>query len=402
MITKPILLDETGQQMLSAMNRQNALLEIMASDKIAELTTNLDEIHRLVREGIAQEVLAVGDQINVNWSDGTNEYTVPLDIVHFGDVQLQDGETVPGMYLQWHFCTPFDIQFDNREAFYKVPAGGLSAGTYHVTLAQTWSQAVAGSYQFTLTQDVPEGGVLTGFSSMPDTAPANWTVSSRASQTATELIETVAVEAGDGGTDLGTMPYTVPSTLNSMQRVAYGYGRWSQSAYRQWLNSKAAAGSWWAPQNDFDVPPAQLAGQRGFMAGFSEDFLAILGKVKVRTALNTVEGLTDTYEDTYDTFFLPSLEQMYGTPQLADAEGPYWEYWKRALGLTSPALTGSANKYDAYKTYAINARTSAQTVRLRSAFRGGASSAWNVNSTGYLGSNYAYGSIRCAPACVVC
>ena len=402
MITKPILLDETGQMMLSAMNRQNALLEIMASDKIAELTTNLEEIRRLVREGIAHEVLDIGDQINVNWSDGTNSYTVPLDIVHFGNVELQDGEIVPGMWLQWHYCTPFDIQFDNREAFYVAPEGGLAAGTYHVTLAQTWSQAVAGTYQFTLTQDVPEGGVLTGFSSMPDTAPSNWTVSSRSSQTSTELIETVAVESGDGGTDLGTMPYTVPSTLNSMQRVAYGYNRWSQSAYRQWLNSKAAAGAWWTPQNDFDVPPAQLAGQRGFMAGFDEEFLAVIGKVKVTTALNTVEGHAVDREVTYDTFFLPSLEQMYGTPQLAGAEGEYWEYWKRALGLTSPAGTGSSNKYDAYKIYAINAKTSAQRVRLRSATRGTAYTAWYVNSAGYLHSAYiAYSSTRCAPACVI-
>lgn len=400
MITKPILLDETGQMMLSAMNRQNALLEIMASDKIAELTTNLEEIHRLVREGIAHEVLDIGDQINVSWSDGTNSYTVPLDIVHFGNVELQDGEIVPGMWLQWHYCTPFGVQFDNYEAFY-VATEGLSAGTYHVTLAQTWSQAVAGSYQFTLTQDVPEGGYLMGFTTMADRAPSAWTVSSYASQTATSAIETVAVESGDGGTDLGTMPYNKAGTLNSMYRTGYGYHRWSQSGIRQWLNSKAAVGAWWTPQNAFDRAPSELSSQRGFMAGFDDDFLAILGKVKVTTALNTYEDFATDREDTYDTFFLPSLEQMYGTPQLAGAEGEYWEYWKRALGLTSPAGTGSSNVYEAYKTYAINAKTSAQNVRLRSASRGH-SSPWGVSSAGYLGHNNPSSSDRCAPACVIC
>lgn len=401
MITKPILLDETGQQMLSAMNRQNALLEIMASDKIAELTTNLDEIHRLVRESIAQEVMSIGDQINVAWSDGTNEYTVPMDIVHFGNVELEDGEILPGMWLQWHYCTPFGIQFDNYEAFY-VATEGLAAGTYHVSLAQTWSKAIAGSYQFTLTEDVPAGGYLMGFTQMPDKNPDTWTVSSYASQTATTAIETVAVASGDGGTDLGTMALTVPGTLNCMQRVGYGYNRWSQSGIRQWLNSKAAAGSWWTPQNDFDRAPSELTSQRGFMAGFSDEFLSILGKVKVTTALNTVEGHATDREDTYDTFFLPSLEQMYGTPQLAGAEGEYWEYWKRALGLTSPSGTGSANIHEAYKTYAINAKTSAQYVRLRSAYRGVANYTWLVTSTGYLGSDRAYASFRCAPACVIC
>lgn len=401
MITKPILLDETGQQMLSAMNRQNALLEIMAADKIAELTTNLDEIHRLVREGIAEEVLAIGDQINVAWSDGTNDYTVPLDIVHFGNVELEDGEIVPGMWLQWHYCTPFGVQFDNYEAFY-MATEGLAAGTYHVSLAQTWSKALVGSYQFTLTQDVPAGGLLMGFTTMADREPSAWTVSSYASQSATTAIETVPVTAGDGGTDLGTMPYNKAGALNSMFRTGYGYHRWSQSGIRQWLNSKAAVGQWWTPQNDFDRAPNELATQRGFMAGFSEEFLHILGKVKVTTALNTYEDFETDREDTYDTFFLPSLEQMYGTPQLAGAEGEYWEYWKRALGLSSPSGTGSANIHEAYKIYAINAKTSAQYVRLRSASRGSFTT-WHVHSTGYLGSygNPSYAG-RCAPACVIC
>ena len=401
MITKPILLDETGQQMLSAMNRQNALLEIMAADKIAELTTNLDEIHRLVREGIAEEVLAVGDQINVAWSDGTNEYTVPLDIVHFGNVELQDGEIVPGMWLQWHYCTPFGVQFDGYEALYKATEA-LPAGTYHFTQASTWSAAAAGTYQFTLTQDVPAGGVIAGLQRLADTAIEGNTVKTYATPDATTPIETATVTAGNGGTDLGTISNTVPGALNSAQRLGYGYNRWSQSGIRQWLNSKAAVGAWWTPQNDFDMPPVELASQRGFMAGFSDEFLSILGKIKVTTALNTVEGLATDREDTYDTFFLPSMEQMYSTPQLAGAEGEYWEYWKRALGLTSPALTGSSYKYPGYLTYAINAKTSAQLVRLRSAFRGYATSTWVVNSTGYLGGNYAYYSGRCAPACVIC
>lgn len=400
-IAKPILLDETGKQMVSALNRQNALLEIMASDKVAELTTDLNEIRRLVREGIADQVLSIGDQINVPWSDGTNSYTVPLDIVHFGNVELQDGETVPGMYLQWHFSTPFAITFDQREAFY-VATEGLAAGTYHVAFAQTVRQLTAGSYQFTLTQDVPAGGVLTGFDSAPDTAPETWAVSSRASQLSTEIIETVPVTSGDDGTDLGIIQTSMPGALNSLVRTAYGYNRWSQSAYRQWLNSGAAAGEWWAPQNSFDVPPTQGLERRGFMAGFSAEFLNILGHVKVRTALNTVEGFESTYEDTYDTFFLPSLEQMYCTPQLAGVEGPYWEYWKRALELPSPALTGQDHTYPRYKTYAVNAQTSSQYVRLRSANRGTAANAWSVSASGFIASYYACSGNRCAPACVVC
>jgi len=239
---------------------------------------------------------------------------------------------------------------------------------------------------------------------MPDQDPANWTVSSRSSQTATELIETVAVSAGDGGTDLGTMPYTVPATLNSMQRTGYGYNRWSQSAIRQHLNSAAAAGAWWTPQNRFDRQPDQLAALRGFMAGFDEEFLNIIKPVKVRTALNTVtDSEIGTYEDTYDTFFLASLEQEYIAPQLASVEGEAWEYWKQRLGLASPQVTGSAGTNAAHIRYGYNAKSSAPYCRLRSAHRGYGSGAWNVSSAGsaagYFSATYAY---RCAPACVIC
>lgn len=396
-ITKPILLDETGKQLLQAMNRQNAILEVMAADKLAELTTNLEEIHRLVREGIAHEVLEIGDQINVPWSDGTTNYVMPFDIVHFGEVELADGEKVPGMYLQSHYALPAGVPYDIYEAFYLCP-NGLAAGTYNVTTAQAWSKIPKASFQFTLTKPVPAGGCLCGFERMADTD--SWQVKSYADMKTTTPIETVAVSQGEGGTSLGVMPYNkATDDINSMYRTGYGYHRWSQSNLRQYLNSDAAAGGWWTAQNAFDRAPSEVAKQ-GFMKGFNEDFLKILGKVKVTTALNTYEGHASDRETTVDTFFLPSLEQIYCTPQLAGAEGEYWEYWKRALGIEAPAAT-HPSVYEAYKTYALNAKTSAQACWLRSANRGGIN-AWYQYSGGGVGSGNPYFAFRCAPACVIC
>ena len=138
------------------------------------------------------------------------------------------------------------------------------------------------------------------------------------------------------------------------------------------------------------------------MTGFGEDFLSIIQPVKVTTALNTVtdNDLGDR-EDTYDTFFLPSLEQMYGVPQLKGAEGEYFEYWKRALGLTSPA-SYHPSIYNEYIHYAINAKTSAQSVRLRSASRNYSYTTWYVGTTGYLYIGYASNANRFAPVCVIC
>ena len=139
------------------------------------------------------------------------------------------------------------------------------------------------------------------------------------------------------------------------------------------------------------------------MTGFGEDFLSIIQPVKVTTALNTVteKDLGDR-EDTYDTFFLPSLEQMYAKNQLTGAEGEYFEYWKRATGLTTPAVWYEAGRNPGYIHYAINAKTSAQHVRLRSANRYYSCYAWNVNAAGGIGEDYAYLAYRFAPVCVIC
>ena len=151
-----------------------------------------------------------------------------------------------------------------------------------------------------------------------------------------------------------------------------------------------------------DVKPDQLATKAGFMTGFDDEFLSAIGPIKVTTALNTVtdKDLGNT-EDTYDTFFLPSLEQMYAKPQLAGVEGDYFEYWKRATNATKPNEWYEAGKNPGYLTYGIDAKTSPQSVRLRSAHRSGSYSAWNVYSSGYFTFSYTNYAGRCAPVCAV-
>ena len=96
--------------------------------------------------------------------------------------------------------------------------------------------------------------------------------------------------------------------------------------------------------------------------------------MKVRTALNTVTDAAEgTYEDTYDKIFLPSLEQEFITPQASGIEGDAWEYWKKAVERSTPTPWYKTFAEGGHPiTYAINAKTSAQAVRLRSASRGGA------------------------------
>lgn len=407
--------------LVAAEERRNLLLTRMVeAQEGATPIFTLREIHEITQHGEAPNVLNIGDQINVRWNNGTADYILPFDIVHFGDVELQDGETVPGTFIQSHYALE-GIQFSQNEGFFVIPAGGYAAGTtFHFMMGNSWGSNVVAnkSYQFTLAQAYAEGDIFQlgkqndETSALPDTAPAQWRVRTykATGSVVAGLVETpteiVTLTEGTDGTDLGTLSTSTKygtSGLNNMQRAGYGYNRYSQSAIRQWMNSAAAAGAWYTPKNPYARRPAQLASMRGMMAGFDQEFLDILKPVKVRTALNTVSDADlGTYEDTYDMFFLASLEQEYITPQLANVEGPYWEYWKRRLGLTSPQGTGGANANANHIRYAYNAKSSAQNCRLRSAFRGPSYSAWHVNSTGSANGYYATYAYRAVPACVIC
>lgn len=402
-IQKPIALDETLKQVVEKLHTQNLLLNVMAGESL-EVTETMTEIRKIVQNGHAQDVFNIGDQIVVPWTDiATGKtYNAVLDVTHFENVTLKDGSEVPGMYVQWHYATPFGVSFDNYEAFYYAE-GELPAGTYYITVGETWGNNCVkdATYHFTLTKPVPAGGQLSGFRGMPDQAAANWKVYSYESPAAKDPIETVSVTAGAQGTSLGTLLHAGDGTLNSIQRTAYGSNRWSQSAIRQWLNSEAGIGEWWTPQNNFDRQPDQLATKAGFLSGFDEEFLSCIQAVKVTTALNTVTDSADgEKEDTYDKVFLPSIEQMYIKPQLSGAEGEYFEYWKHASELTAPMEYYQT--YPQVRTYAIENHASAQGVRLRSASRGTASGTWYIDSSGGVSNYDAVNAHRCAPACVIC
>lgn len=409
---EPILLDATGQQILGQLERQNGYLAMLAEGKRSEIYNSVGQIASIVRSSdleTIKKIFPFGDQIIVPWKDmddaahNTDEtaYPVELDIVHHGMVTLQDGSVVPGMYLMMHKCSAYGVQFSHQQAFLNCP-DGLTAGTYHLTLSTKWgTHAVAGTtWQFTLTKNVPAGGRLSGFEGMPDQPNTNWRVKSWANPIDANPIETVVVTSGSEGTDLGSMPYNAvgDNGLNGMQQVAYGHNRWSTSAIRQYLN--ASGTNWFSSKEDFDIRPDQY-NKKGFMSGFNSDFLNAIKPVKVTTALNTVEGFADATEDTYDTFFLPSLEQINATPQLRGVEGDYFEYWRRRLGAKDFVGWYAENTFDAFKIPAINANSS-QSVRLRSAYRGYAHSAWYVYASGYVGSSIASSAYRFSPVCVIC
>ena len=387
--------DTTLQQIANA-------VEMIAFANSADLNnvSTWKQISGLVKNGYAQKIFDYGDQFIEKWTDTADavEYEYPWRVNHFENVELENGEVVPGMYLQAHYAHPFGVQFSNARAFLACP-DGLSAGTYNVMLGADWgSNAKANTYwSFTLTKDVPSGGRLAGFIRMPDVSTGSWTVISYAADAITK-IETVPVVSGQNGTDLGTLQYnTRNGNLNSMHETGYGCNRWKTSAIRQYLNSDQPKGKWWTPQDEWDIAPDQLATKDGFLCGLPDDMKQAIKTVKVTTYTNTVQD-GGTADITYDKVFLPSLEQMYINPQIS-GEGNLHEYWKRRSGSSTKLQQWGA--YPRLIHYAVENHTSPQFVRLRSAYRGDAYSAWYVTSSGGVYGSNAFNANRFSPLVVM-
>lgn len=316
-------------------------------------------LQKLCSTGKASNYFNIGDEIIIPWTDnGGNdpiEYQYPFVVTHFGDVYDENGDLHEnGMWLMAKYATPSNIVFDAAEST-------------TVDLTQE-PNALQGWYYWGV-----DG--------------SNYT----------------ALELNTGDAIPTTHASVVKCGVNNAGVLRYGYNRWKDSAYRQWLNSDAAKNEgWWTEQHMGDHPPAAAQlNLPGWLDGFTDEWKAIFKPVKVDTACNTVTdgGVTDT---TYDTFFLPSLEQMYGAPQAAGVEGDYWEYWKEETGLDTPTNGSSSNTNEARKIPSIaNPTGSAVNCYLRSAIRGNASGMWYVHAAGFLAGNYATTSYRALPACVI-
>lgn len=407
MVTDPVYLDQTAKDNGKKLDQMTAALLGMSSSLgvIARAQTGVVEemdyngIKAVVAAGNAPAVFPVGTQlVNTYTGKDGKVYDCPWDVVKTDDIaEGETGTTAPAMVLQMHYASLEDIQFSAYQAFFVVPEAGLVAGTYNVKMGLDWGTNVktGTSYQFTLTKNAPAGARLTGFYNAPDVAPANWKVYVYKDQQKSELLETCNVSAGSTGTNLGTFLAKPKGNLNGLHPVGYGDNRWHKSAYRQYLNSDAAAGGWWTPQDEWDMKPDLADTVPGFLAGFSDDFKAALTRVKVVTYDNTVTD-DGSAVVTYDKIFLPSLEEIYCSPQVS-GEGTYWPYWKERTGAKTPQAVWQT--YPLRITRDLAQRTVGRNVRLRSAGRGTGSSAFGVTSSGYVGNWYAIYADRCAPAC---
>ena len=408
MVTDPVYLDQTAKDNGKKLDQMTAALLGMSSSLgvIARAQTGVVEemdyngIKAVVAAGNAPAVFPVGTQlVNTYTGKDGKVYDCPWDVVKTDDIaEGETGTTAPAMVLQMHYASLEDIQFSAYQAFFVVPEAGLVAGTYNVKMGLDWGSNVKTGtvYQFTLTKNAPAGARLTGFYNAPDTAPTSWKVYVYKDQNKSELLETCNVSAGEAGTNLGTFLAKPNGNLNGLHPVGYGDNRWWKSAYRQYLNSDAPAKEWWTPQDEWDMKPDQADTVPGFLAGFSDDFKLALTRTKVVTYGNTVTD-DGSAVVTYDKIFLPSLQEIYCSPQVSGEGTGYWPYWKERTGAKTPQALWQT--YPLRITRDLAQRTVGRYVRLRSASRGDGDDAFDVSSSGYVTGWYAFYAYRCAPAC---
>lgn len=371
--------------------------------KGANLPETWEQVVLAIKSKLHKEMYAVGDKFSNIWKDTNNsnkEYDNPLRINHFEDgLELEDGTTVDGMWLQTVYAHLKGLQFSHQQAFY-VSDEGMTAGTYCIGFDYTWGDkgyVTKGDYwNFTLTKDVPAGGKLAGFYGATDQPQTNWRVYVYSADGKTVLETVSAINKGQEGTLLGVMTAYGDENLNGIQQMAYGDNRYATSAIRQYLNSDKPKGEWWTAQTKWDIAPDQLSQIDGYLCGMDPELLTVLKPVKVVTYCNTVTatGQKQVKDITYDKVTLISMEQMYINPQIT-GEGEAHEYYKELNGTSTKFQQWQT--YEILKTFTVENRTSPQHVRLRSAILNSAYNAWIVYSSGNVGNHNASTATRPAP-----
>ena len=366
--------------------------------------TNWNAVAELVRAGMGETSFPVGSQFAVQHS----EYGMLLfDVAAHNHHKKPGDPDAPTMTLLMHHCI-YGYQIDASELLWvNTGDSALAAGVYNFTLykgsnvGQTYED---GTYQFTTTKPIPAGGGWTHnkvgvpYANEADYKPENITSGTVTTYNADgSVLETgIVVTAASGGTSLGTASnakadcVNTIGTFNSIMRRVYGSNNWAESAARQWLNSSAAANSWWHRQTIFDLVP-NYANKAGFLADLDPDFVDALGAVDITTASNTIYEMGDMLDGSYttrDKLFLLSVTEIGLGSNDITIEGS-------TLPLYHGATSTDRIKYD----YA--AQTTAHYWWLRSPYPLSAQRVRFITPEGDLDSIGASDGLGLAAACVI-
>ena len=192
-------------------------------------------------------------------------------------------------------------------------------------LPRLFLQAV--QHPFQIQFDAPEKTYAPTWDTVFINGKAYYTVSG---ETYTQLAAGTDYENGDSIAEWQTTEGQTVYTKNHADRISSGCNSYMMSNIRQGLNGRGS--SLWTPQNEYDVQSSHSFYTTGWLAGFSEGYLANVMPVRNKTARNTVSAISGGggggYDITLDTFWLPSMKEIYNTNINNIAEGYQFDYFK--------------------------------------------------------------------------
>ena len=368
---------------MKAISRALQLIAVNQVSGAADVE-NWQTVQQIIRSGLGPKVFPIGAQLKVT-------HTTYGEVIW--DVVAHDYDKDPkrrfehSMTLLSHDGVINSIQFDNTEALYHADET-LVAGTYHFSLLAGYDTAYGGgkTLQFTLTKDVPVGGVIL-FPWAWNTQSTATKISTYETQSSSVALESVDVTEGSDGVDLGTADGK--GTLNHTHRIRYGSNNWKESALRQMLNSDKAKGTFWTPQTKYDRPPTWNSTVDGFMVGLPTDFLEVVGICAHVTKSNGIHEEADELNSSYETqdrFWPPSYSEVFGGMENNVADGTQYPYY-------SGGLAADRIKY--------NNSGAVRSWWLRSPIPWNAYNVRLVDPDGSLNDNTAHGSYGAAVACAI-
>ena len=371
-VTKPILLDSTGQEILVALKD---IKTAIASGKAPEATTWRD-VQANVRNGLAGDLYPANTKFAVfkcaSAASKGAYLKYYLDVVgHDKHFLLRHGSKTAdhSMSVQVHELFNETLQFDAAEDQY-----GLSM----------------------------------------DEAVVAW--KTYYSDTAGTVVSSPSGSPKDNG-------YYERNDTSQYPRSQYGSNNWRHSALRKWLNANrnVAAGSWWSKTTPFDKAPS-YSSYLPFQAMLADDsqgadctLLDVVGPVTIRTTLNNIKNPDNadyyldadasgqysvasrlSYDVTEDTFFLPSTKEIHCSTYNEDG-GVLLDYYERFSDYADPISAWDVSDTNLIKHYQ-NSSSSAWWW-LRSPYVGYARSVFIADGQVYSGG--AVGGYGVAPLCVI-
>ena len=196
--------------------------------------------------------------------------------------------------------------------------------------------------------------------------------------------------------DLRAFDASEPSNGDSNRRI-YGNNQWRHSNIRQWLNSSAAAGSWYSSQHGQDQAPdsshvqngTAYVSRPGFLYNFSTEERALLKLGDNISNLPSTDG--GGQASTRESVFLPSWKELnFASADSDSAEGVVFQYFAEAANAERIAHMNATAFANTSSNSKPSTAASPWYYWLRSPAVGDSDRVRSVGTGGSLNHNHAY------------